>query len=295
MRDRVVIIDIATKKFKALSYKQYDDNNLLQVVITKNKEIVDISGYTVDAYFELPSGKILEVYPSITNNTINIKLSKNILSEHGKVAFEIELSKSNEIVTVFSMYLNVEKSINEENTPVEPDETRPHIRHSHENLELLDKITQEMIDLIYKPEIDLSDYVTTGDLVNYITQSELDKHSEDYVTKKNFSEHNHDGVYVDEEFVLNKIDEAKLDDGSGTPVDLSRFATKEELEEKASNLFKADMDIVAPLGGIEVGADLNDMSIQDILTKLLYPYVKPTVTASIIYSPTGGTYEYNSK
>ena len=48
MRDRIVIVDISTKKFKALSYKQYDNSNLLQVVVTDNKEIVDISNCIAD-------------------------------------------------------------------------------------------------------------------------------------------------------------------------------------------------------------------------------------------------------
>ena len=91
MRDRIAIIDIATKKFKALSYKQYDENNLLQIVVTKNKEVVDISEYKAYVYFELPSGTIYELTPNIVNNTIDILLSSKILNEYGKVTFEIEL------------------------------------------------------------------------------------------------------------------------------------------------------------------------------------------------------------
>ena len=49
MRDRIAVIDIATKKFKALSYKQYDENNLLQIVVTKNNEVVDIDTYITSA------------------------------------------------------------------------------------------------------------------------------------------------------------------------------------------------------------------------------------------------------
>ena len=33
MRNRIAIVDIATRKFKALSYKQYDVNNILQIEI----------------------------------------------------------------------------------------------------------------------------------------------------------------------------------------------------------------------------------------------------------------------
>ena len=33
MRDRVVIVDILTKKFKSVFYKQYDSNNELNIVV----------------------------------------------------------------------------------------------------------------------------------------------------------------------------------------------------------------------------------------------------------------------
>lgn len=65
-----------------------------------------------------------------------------------------------------------------------------------------------------------------------------------------------------------------------------------DLDEKADKLFQTDMLTVSALGGIPAGTDLNNMSIQDVLTKLLYPYVAPTVKASISYSPTGTTFEY---
>lgn len=64
------------------------------------------------------------------------------------------------------------------------------------------------------------------------------------------------------------------------------------LDDKADNLFQTDILTVSALGGIPAGTDLNNMSIQDVLTKLLYPYVAPTVKASISYSPTGTTFEY---
>lgn len=53
--------------------------------------------------------------------------------------------------------------------------------------------------------------------------------------------------------------------------------------------FKADMLTVNPLGGISAGEDLNGLSVQALLTKLLYPYVAPNVSVS--GTPNGGTYE----
>jgi hypothetical protein len=271
VRDRIAIIDIATKKFKALSYKQYDENNLLQIVVTKNKEVVDISEYKAYVYFELPSGTIYELTPNIANNTIDILLSSKILNEHGKVTFEIELRKFEEVITVFSMYLNVEKSINEENTPIEPGQVAPSIRHSHNNKDILDRITSEMLDKIDDVKIDLSDYMTKED---------FEEQTEDYAT---------------EEYVMNKIDEAKIRDENGEKVDLSRFATKEQVDKKADNLFKTDIMTVAPLGGIGIGDNLNNQSIQDLLTKLLFPYVEPTIHAELLYHPNVLTLEFGEK
>ena len=96
--------------------------------------------------------------------------------------------------------------------------------------------------------------------------------------------------YVSKEYVEDAIAEAGVGGGN---VDISGLATKEELEEVAENdVFKADMKTVSALGGIPAGTDLNGMSIQQVLTKLLYPYVQPTVSASLGYSPTGGVYEF---
>ena len=269
MRDRIAVIDIATKKFKALSYKQYDENNLLQIVVTKNKEVIDISEYDAYVYFELPSGVVYELKPSIINNTIDIILSSKILNEYGKITFEIELRKDEEIVSVFSMYLNVEKSINEETTPIEPGEALPNVRHTHTNKDVLDIITMDMLNQIGNTKIDLSDYVT---------KEELKENTQNYAT---------------EDYVMNKIDEAKIEGGTGQIVDLSRFATKEQVDQKADNLFKIDMDIVSPLGGINTGENLNNASIHEILTKLLYPYVEPLVYAELLYEPKETTiFEY---
>ena len=116
MRNRIAIVDIATRKFKALSYKQYDANNLLQMVILENGKIIDISSYNVIIYFKMPSGKMYREFGNINNNTIDIILSSDVLYESGKVTLEVELRETDKIVTTFSIYLNVEKSIDGNDT-----------------------------------------------------------------------------------------------------------------------------------------------------------------------------------
>ena len=111
MRDRVVIIDILTKKFKSISYKQYDSNNELNIVVYEGKTLADISNYVASVYFELPSGKRYEVEGTIENNTVKVMLSSSILEEYGQVDVECQLFNLDEVVTTFTFYLDVEKSI----------------------------------------------------------------------------------------------------------------------------------------------------------------------------------------
>jgi len=48
--------------------------------------------------------------------------------------------------------------------------------------------------------------------------------------------------------------------------------------------------IVEPIGGIEVGETFNEMPITDLITKLLYPYIKPTIT-TMVATANGGVFE----
>lgn len=57
-------------------------------------------------------------------------------------------------------------------------------------------------------------------------------------------------------------------------------------------VFDNDMQIVTGLGGIAAGESLEGMNLKEILNKLLFPYVAPSVSTSITFSPSGGTYEF---
>ena len=90
-----------------------------------------------------------------------------------------------------------------------------------------------------------------------------------------------------------KADKDHTHEGFLTEDDIKDLATKAELALVAENdIFKADMNTVSALGGIPAGANLNGMSIQEVLTKLLYPYVKPAVSAKLTFSPNKSAYEF---
>ena len=58
----------------------------------------------------------------------------------------------------------------------------------------------------------------------------------------------------------------------------------------AEDKFEIDMVTVNAHGGVAAGEDLNGLTTHEILKKILYPYVQPTV-GNATASPNGGTYE----
>lgn len=129
-----------------------------------------------------------------------------------------------------------------------------------------------------------------------------------------------------ETYVLNKIAEAELNDKE---VDLSGYATQDDLLKKSdvghshdySELtgmpelpslegyatttyvgtaideemkFEKDATVVTSLGGIKAGENLNGLDVKQILNKLLFPYVAPTVSASLSMSPSGTLFEHGA-
>ena len=161
----------------------------------------------------MPSEKTYRTIGIIKNNTINVTLSSSVLKEYGKVILEVKLSNGDEIVTTFSIYLNVEKSIDStDSSDADDDPNLEDIHHTHNNKEVLDQITQEMIDTIVSDGgfVDLTDYQTKED-INLTT---IDKTIVGSINELN-----------------EKIDNVNIDN-----IDLSDYVTKTELDEKIANI-----------------------------------------------------------
>ena len=134
-------------------------------------------------------------------------------------------------------------------------------------------LTQAEYDLLTEEE------KNNADIVYNITDIDID-----YVTEE---ELNNKG-YATETYVNNKISEAQLGGGG---VDLSNYATLEQVDEKISqsNTLETDMTVINSIGGISAGSTLNGMTTLEILNKLIFPYVPPTYSA--VGTPNGGFYE----
>lgn len=76
-----------------------------------------------------------------------------------------------------------------------------------------------------------------------------------------------------------------------TPISAENLRHMDEGIADAHNqsMYTNNVPTVSALGGISVGTTFDNMPVTTLLTKLLYPYVAPVVSASS--SPNGGTYE----
>ena len=69
-----------------------------------------------------------------------------------------------------------------------------------------------------------------------------------------------------------------------------QFVTEAEKAQFNENtVYTNDMPTVNAIGGIAAGTTFENMPVNEVLTKLLYPYVAPSVSASS--NPNGGTFE----
>lgn len=111
MRNHTLVVDINKETCEVLKYKQYDNNNLLQIIVEKDDERVSLNGYTGRAFFELPSGLVIKKDCSIQGSKVIINLDNNILSESGKIGLDLTLSDGNKRFTLFRINLVVEEVI----------------------------------------------------------------------------------------------------------------------------------------------------------------------------------------
>lgn len=287
MRTRTIDVEINSNSLRILRYKQYDHNNTLEVILRKNKEIVDLTSYAIRVFFTLPNKKVIQRNAVFKDKKIVITIESILLERPGKIPIEITMSNGKEITTIFTMFLEVEESIDRNASII----GNPEWDIIKDGLSVLDdKVSHAELESRLE-SINMDVPTKTSDLINdngfissipdeFITKDELDK--EGYLTKKKSSE-----IF----YSKSEVDERLKNISTGGTIDLSGYAKKEDLDKKADNLFQSNMLTVSSLGGIPAGTNLNNMSLQEVLTKLLYPYVAPSITASIVYSPTGGIYE----
>lgn len=114
MRNQTIVVDINKEICRILRYKQYDNNNLLQIIVEKDNERVSLNGYTGYAFFKLPSGLVIKKDCNIQGSEVTINIDNNVLSESGKIALDLTLSDGNRTFTLFRINLVIEESIDKD-------------------------------------------------------------------------------------------------------------------------------------------------------------------------------------
>lgn len=206
MRERTITIDMDEGNYRILRYKQYDNNNILKIIIQENKEEVDLAFYTARLFFKLPSGSILEKDTTIENNRIIVSIDSGILSENGRIIADLTLSSSEQLVTAFTMYLDVEETI-DRNEAVQSKPEWDLITNTLNNLDTkVDKV--EGKSLIANSEIERLANVDNYDdteLKNLIDTKSDTTHNHDTQYASKSSEHIHDNKNA-----LDKVTDSKV-------------------------------------------------------------------------------------
>lgn len=112
LKERTINVDIMTKEYTKLKYKQGESGQNINIKLFKNGEEINLIGLTVNALFEKTNGEILEKSATFKNNVATITLSKQILNTAGEIKTELYITKGNELVISFTIIIYVEESIN---------------------------------------------------------------------------------------------------------------------------------------------------------------------------------------
>lgn len=112
MRNRTYIVDLNTKNYEVANYKQYDNNILYKINVVEDGEEKDLTAYKSSAVFKNSKGEVFERKAIINKSEVEVKLDSVILGVAGKTSVEFIFSKTDIIVTTFTITINIEKSIN---------------------------------------------------------------------------------------------------------------------------------------------------------------------------------------
>ena len=223
LRERIITIDLDEGNYRILRYKQYDNNQVLKIIIQENKEEIDLDVYTARLFFKLPSGSILEKDTTIENNRIIVSIDSGILSENGRIIVDLTLSNLEQIVTAFTMYFDVDETF-DRNEAVQSKPEWDLITNAFNNLDTkVDKV--EGKSLISNSEIErlvnVDNYDDT-ELKNLINTKSDSTHNHDTRYANKSSEHIHDNKNaLDKVTDLKVIEWDNKSDFSGSYEDLT--------------------------------------------------------------------------
>lgn len=112
MRKRIIVVDVNTlsSSIKTIRCRQYDIDEIFFLLKNNGKD-ADLTGYVASAFFQLPNKTVVQKNGIIEDNIIKVELDNYISSQSGKIILELTLTNGDKVLTLFRMFLDVEKSI----------------------------------------------------------------------------------------------------------------------------------------------------------------------------------------
>ncbi len=312
--------DIATPSERIFIYKGDVGVDIIIELENFNYKIDSISEKNminrIEAYFKTPQGIVRQYNDEvdvINGDRIKFSFSKNVINDMqiiGQYELQFHLfDKENNRITIPSYYFYVKEPLHNTSEEQEYD--------SRVDYAIVDY--SRVKDDIVLFEVSENGYIKTnwqsGDLITSAKLNKIEAQLEINTNKINKLENDSDfatNSYVNEMLggkklvYLTQAEYDLLTEEEKNNVDIvynitdssEEYVTTEQLNTTVeqinnkiteSDIFVTDMTVINGIGGIESGSDLNGMTTLEILNKLIFPYVAPSITIS--GTPNGGLYE----
>ncbi|MGN0026815.1 MAG: BppU family phage baseplate upper protein [Clostridium sp.] len=115
LRVRTYLVDIDKRRYEKVLYKQFDNNVDFKIRVIDKGVDVDLTPYTVRAYFETPNGVVIQKNTQKANSIVTTQIDNNILAQQGFVKAEFNFVEgqgdTQKTVISFTIIIEVEPSI----------------------------------------------------------------------------------------------------------------------------------------------------------------------------------------
>jgi hypothetical protein len=241
--------------------------------ISDTKKIMPINPLQATLYVETPLGIDSIESASIEDNTVIFHLENKYTQYIGVSKMQIKLTDKDCCqITLPHFEFEVKENIYDERimykSVILSDENDNIVVDENNNVlnvgtEIYNKPLTETIPIEEITTIQIQDF----DLDNNVTGDE--------------------DVLIQDRGITKRVKASKLvEDVMKPELILNEYYTKEDL--------KFDENTIVPvaLGGIKEGTDISNLSVQDVLSKLLFPYIAPILSVSLTKSPNKSICEY---
>ena len=287
--------DVATPSEKVFIYKGDIGIDIIIELENFNYKIDSISKKNminrIEAYFKNPQG-IVKRYNDevdvINGDRIKFSFNKKVINDMqiiGQYELQFHLfDKENNRITIPSYYFYVKEPLHENS---DEGAVVGYAVVDYSKVQDDDIVLFAMDENGYiKTDWKTGDIITASKLNKIETQLEINTNKINEIEPYDDTELNNSLNRLSE-----TIENLNIPTKTSELENDSDFTTKTYVDNKISesDILVTDMTVINGIGGIESGSDLNGMTTLEILNKLIFPYVAPSITVSS--TPNGGLYE----